>query len=78
MNGVYDEIRIMGDSSTSTETGAATEMGFPQPYTVTLTLSFKPYQTFIFLEILFKNRNQDKILRKKLTKNLFFFQNPQK
>ncbi len=31
-----------------------------------LTLSFTPYQTFIFLEILFKIRNQHKILSKKV------------
>jgi len=31
-----------------------------------LTLSFTPYQTFIFFEILFKIRNQNKILRKKV------------
>jgi hypothetical protein len=34
-----------------------------------LTLSFTPYQTFIFLEILFEIRNQHKILRKKIDKN---------
>jgi len=37
------------------------------------TLSFTPYQTFIFLEILFKIRNQRKILRKKVEKKFLFF-----
>jgi len=37
-----------------------------------LTLSFTPYQTFIFLEILFKIRNQHKILRKKVDKKIYF------
>ncbi len=40
-----------------------------------LTLSFTPYQTFIFLEILFKIRNQQKILKKKV-KILFFVKTP--
>jgi hypothetical protein len=35
-----------------------------------LTLFFAPYQTFIFLDILFEIRNQNKILRKKID---FFF-----
>jgi hypothetical protein len=48
-----------------------------------LTLSFTPCQTFIFLEILFKIRNQNKIPRKKIDKlkidkNFIFCQNPQK
>jgi len=37
-----------------------------------LTLSFTPYQTFISLEILFKIRNQHKILRKKDDKKFYF------
>jgi hypothetical protein len=37
-----------------------------------LTLSFTPYQTFIFLKILFKIRNQHKILRKKVDKKFYF------
>ncbi len=41
-----------------------------------LTLSFKPYQTFMFLEILFKIRNQHKILRKKVDKNFIFVKTP--
>jgi hypothetical protein len=37
-----------------------------------LTLSFTPYQLFLILKILFKIRNQHKILRKKLIKNFIF------
>ena len=33
---------------------------------INLTLTFTPHQTGIFLEILFKIRNQHKILRKKV------------
>jgi len=43
-----------------------------------LTLSFTPYQTFIFLEILFKIRNQHKILRKKVDKKFYFLSKPLK
>ncbi len=43
-----------------------------------LTLSFTPYQTFIFLEILFKIRNQHKILRKKIDKKFYFLSKPLK
>jgi hypothetical protein len=43
-----------------------------------LTLSFTPYQTFIFLKILFKIRNQHKILRKKYDKNFNFLSKPPK
>ncbi len=43
-----------------------------------LTLSFTPYQTFIFLEILFKTRNQHKILRKKVEKKFYFLSKPPK
>jgi len=37
-----------------------------------LTLSFTPYQTFIFFEILFKIWNQHKVLRKKVDKKFYF------
>jgi len=43
-----------------------------------LTLSFTPYQTFIFLEILFKIRNQHKILRKKVDNKFNFMSKPPK
>ncbi len=43
-----------------------------------LTLSFTSYQTFIFLEILFKIRNQHKILRKKVEKKFYFLSKPLK
>ena len=43
-----------------------------------LTLSFTPYQTFIFLEILFKIRNQHKIPRKKVDKKFHFLSKPTK
>jgi len=43
-----------------------------------LTLTFTPHQTGIFLEILFKIRNQHKILRKKIDKKLYFLSKPQK
>jgi len=41
-----------------------------------LILSFTPYQTFIFLEILLKIRNQHKVLRKKVDKKLYFLSKP--
>ncbi len=47
-------------------------------YLERLALSFTPYQTFMFLEILFEIRNQHKILRKKESKNFIFCQNPPK
>ncbi len=43
-----------------------------------LTLTFTPHQTGIFLEILFKYRNQHKILRKKVDKKFHFLSRPQK
>jgi hypothetical protein len=45
---------------------------FVNIYSFSLTLTFTPHQTGIFLEILFKIRNQHKILRKKVD----FFQTP--
>jgi hypothetical protein len=43
---------------------------------ILLALSFTPYQTFMFLEISFKIRNQHKILEKKVDENFIFCQNP--
>jgi hypothetical protein len=43
-----------------------------------LTLSFTPYQTFIFLEILFEIQNQNKILGKKVDKKFYFLSKPPK
>jgi hypothetical protein len=41
-------------------------------------LSFTHYQTFIFIEILFKIQNQHKILRKKVDKKFYFLSKPPK
>jgi len=47
-------------------------------YNVILTPSFTPYQTYIFFKILFKIRNQHKILRKKVDKKFYFLSKPPK
>jgi len=41
-----------------------------------LTLSFAPYQTCMFLDILFEIRNQYKVMRKKVDRKFYFCQNP--
>jgi len=51
----------------------------PRHEDIHLTLSFTPYDfhmTFIFLEILFKFRNQHKILRKKVDTKFHFLSKP--
>jgi len=40
--------------------------------------TYNMYQAFIFLDILFKIRNQHKILRKKVDKKLYFLSKPSK
>ena len=41
-----------------------------------LTMSFAPYQTFIFLEIVFEIQNQHKVLRKRVDKKFYFLSKP--
>ena len=47
-------------------------------YNVILTPSFTPYQTYIFLKIIFKIRNQHKIPRKKVGTKFYFLSKPPK
>ncbi len=47
-------------------------------FTSVLTLTFTTHQTGIFLEILFKIRNQHKILIKKVDKKFYFLSEPPK